>query len=97
LAGPESTVPGDPCAGGLQGPGGKPATPLAADLPVGEEPCPAQDADVLEKRRQRHAVRLRQLADARLARPELLQDRPADRVGQRGEGSIERTILNHLV
>ena len=56
-----------------------------------------EHAHVLRDRRQRHLERLGELADRAFAAGELRQHRAARGIGQRGEGRVERVIVNQQV
>src|SRR6185295_10603759 len=87
--------------GGAHGPGNEAAVVHAALAPPGEQAGALEDAQMLRDRRQRHAKRLRELADGRVGRRgELREDRAPRRVGERLERRIERRatrIVNHMV
>src|SRR3954447_4175825 len=65
------------------------AVPGSPHLLAGHELGVLEHADVLLDSREGDAERLSQLADARAAAAEPLEDAPASRVGERGEGPVE--------
>ena len=65
------------------------ATHDAADLVARDEPGILQDAQMLDKTRQRHPERLGQLADRMLAVAELRQHGAPRRIGERAEYGVE--------
>ena len=75
------------------------ATHHAADLVARDEAGILQDAQMLDKTRERHPERLGQRADRMLAVAELRQHGAPRRIGERAEYGIETggVIVNHLV
>jgi hypothetical protein len=100
LLGPEALVPVEPAPRLLHRFRPQPARDDAAGLAARDQPGIGQDVEVLHDRRQRHRERPRKLADRHAAfLSQAGKQRPPRRVGERGEGTIERigTKVNHLV
>ena len=94
---PEPPILRDPIARRLERIGREPAAPLAPHFAIGDEAGAAQHADVLEKRGERHRVRLGELAHCRLALHQPLEHRAPYRVGEGGESRVERAVILNLL
>jgi len=65
----------------------------APDFPLRHKPRLLKDDEMLQDRREAHAVRLCELRDGRLAARERGQDRAPRRVGQRLKGGVQLSII----
>jgi hypothetical protein len=89
--GPDLAVLGDPVDGVVEGRRLQPARPVLGVATSADEPGALEHLEVPGDGLQAHVERLGQLVHGRLAvlgQPD--EDRPAGRVGQRGEGEAER-------
>ena len=89
----------NPLRGLTDRPGVDPATVDASGLAARHEPGLLEHAQVPRDRRERHAVRLGQLAGRSLPLRQAFQHAAPNRVGQRGEDGVQRvdSIFNHRV
>ena len=97
---PETLVAIEPVVGFVHGLGAQPAGDGAAALAARDQPGIRQNVEMLHHRRQRHREWLGQRADREtVGFAQASQQRPPRRVGERGEGAVERggRIVNHLV
>jgi len=84
----------------MHGLGAQPAGHGAAALVAGDQAGVRQHFEMLHHRRQRHRERRGQRADRQaIGLAQARQQSAPGRIGQRGEGAVERlyTIVNHVV